>query len=138
MAKSKSTARSVPPTAPQPTTFHRDSWRAILEEWRRSGLRQVDFCRRRGIPPGTLSCWKHKVAREAQTATRPAASGPAARPGRPAFVPVRIVSPRAPAPATGAGELEIVLGHGRLIRVRGRVEVEWLRQVLGALEAPRC
>ncbi len=143
----KSHPRSVPRTAPQPhpATAHRDSWRAVLEEWRRSGLRQVEFCRRRGIPPGTLSCWKHKLAREAQVAAGPATSGPAGPPARPAFVPVRIVSPRAPrlelppgAPADGAGELEIVLGGGRLVRVRGRVDAEWLRQVLGALEAPRC
>lgn len=130
----KSNPRSVPRTAPQPhPTPHRDSWRTVLEEWRRSGLRQVEFCRRRGISPGTLSCWKHKLAREAQGAARPA------------FVPVRIAPPGAPrlerppeAPTDGAGELEIVVGRGRLIRVRGRVDVEWLGQVLGALEALRC
>lgn len=138
MAKSNSTPRSVPGTAARSALPPRDSWRAILEEWRQSGLPQVEFCRRRGIPSGTLSCWKHKVAREAQTATRPAASGPAARPERPAFVPVRVVSAPAPGSAGGAGELEIVLGRDRLVRVRGRVDVEWLRQVLGALEAPRC
>jgi len=138
MAKTKSNARSGPRPAPGPTRPHRDSWRAILEEWRRSGLRQVEFCRRRGIPPGTLSCWKHKLAHEAQAPARPAASGPAGLPGRPAFVPVRVVSPPTPAPADGVGELEIVLGGDRLVRVRGRVDVEWLAQVLGALEPRRC
>jgi hypothetical protein len=136
----KSTPRSVPRTAPRPrpATAHRDSWRAVLEEWRRSGLRQVEFCRRRGIPPGTLSCWKHKLAREAQGAARPATSEPAGPRARPAFVPVRVVSPPTPAPADGVGELEIVLGGDRLVRVRGRVDAEWLRQVLGALEPRRC
>jgi len=43
-----------------------------------------------------------------------------------------------PAPADGVGELEIVLGGDRLVRVRGRVDAEWLRQVLGALEPRRC
>lgn len=135
----KSHPRSVPRVAspPSPAAAHRDSWRALLEEWRRSGLRQAEFCRRRGIPRGTLSCWKHKLAREAQGAVGPATSQPAG----PAFVPVRIVPPQAlsltrPPEAPRAGELEIVLGRGRLVRVRGRVEVEWLRQVLGVLEGP--
>jgi hypothetical protein len=42
----------------------REYWRTLIEECRRSGVSQVDFCRRRGIPPGTLGYWKCILARE--------------------------------------------------------------------------
>jgi len=60
-------------------------------------------------------------------------------------VPVRIAGPRplrseptTGATTDGAGEVEIALASGRLVRVRGRVDAQWLGQVIGMLEAPRC
>jgi hypothetical protein len=35
-------------------------------------------------------------------------------------------------------DVEIVLVQGRRVRVRGRVDVHWLGQVVAALEAPPC
>jgi hypothetical protein len=60
-------------------------------------------------------------------------------------VPVRIAPPRLPAlaadpkgPVRGDGALDIVLGRGRLVRVRGPVDVQWLGRVVQALEAGGC
>jgi hypothetical protein len=41
-------------------------------------------------------------------------------------------------PSDEDGALEIVLGHGRRVWVRGRVDVHWLGQVVATLDAPRC
>ena len=128
----------------QPALPRREYWRGLIAECSSSGLSQAEFCRQRAIPPGTLSCWKHKLSREARRARRSSASVPAPR-ARPAFLPVRVTGPRPPrgepppgATPDGAGELEIALGSGWLVRVRGRVDAQWLGQVIVTLEASRC
>jgi hypothetical protein len=136
VANSKARAVSVPsPPRPAPRRAH---WQALLQACRRSGLSQAEFCRRRGIPPGTLAFWKH-------TLTRPARASQPARPAAPRFVPVRVVAPPRPvdhsgagAATTGNGEIEIIVEGGRRVRVRGQVEVAWLRQVVQTLETLGC
>lgn len=135
MAKSKARAVSVPsPPRPTPRRAH---WRALLEACRRSGLSQAEFCRRRGIPPGTLAFWKH-------TLRRPARAAQPARPAVPRFVPVRVVAPPvdhadAGVSTTGSGEIDILLlDGGRRVRVRGHVDVAWLGQVVRTLETLGC
>lgn len=128
--------------ARRPTRPRREYWRALLEECRRSGLSQAAFCRRRGIPPGTLGYWKCLLAREAR---RPRVPAPApAGPERPSFLPVKVTLPppsRGPAPGAPPdepGNLEIVLAPGRRVRLHGRVDAQWLGQVVAVLDAPRC
>jgi len=53
----------VEPIRPQARS-RRAVWRSLVEEGRQSGLSQAAFCRQRGLPPGTFSCWKHKLAHE--------------------------------------------------------------------------
>jgi transposase-like protein len=69
MANARS--RSVPITAAPPAPPRREYWRALVEECGRSGVSQAEFCRRRGIPAGTLSFWKSTLAREAGQGPRP-------------------------------------------------------------------
>jgi hypothetical protein len=111
-----------------PRQTRRAQWQTVLEECRRSGLSQAEFCRRRGIPPGTLSCWKHKLGGASARGARPAA---VAVPARPGFVPVHLT-------AAWGGELEIALADGRQVRARGRVDPEWLGQVVRTLERGGC
>jgi hypothetical protein len=119
----------------------RAQWQTILEECRWSGLSQTEFCRRRGIPPGTLSCWKHKLRGAHGRGARAAAM---AVPARPAFVPVHLTATAPSAARFGAGptawdgELEITLADGRQVRMRGRVDPEWLGQIVRTLERPGC
>jgi hypothetical protein len=134
---------SSPPPA-RPEMSRRDYWRALIEECSASGLSQADFCRQRGIKRRSLSFWKWKLSRKAGAG--PSAWPRRGRPPRPrAFVPVRVVAtPRRRDEATSGagtawdGELEIVLEPGWLVRVRGRVDAEWLRQVLVTVESTRC
>jgi transposase-like protein len=123
------------------TRSRREYWRALIEECRRSGVSQAEFCRRRDIPSGTLGYWKCILAREGPRSRSSVRSGPEP----PAFLPMRITVPpprpegvETDAASDEGSELEIVLGHGRRIRVRGRVDVQWLGQVVAALDAPRC
>jgi hypothetical protein len=106
-------------------------------------LSQAAFCRRRDIRKGTLSFWKWKLAREAGASR--AAEDPA-RPVAPAaFVPIEIaVSPTPPVGLASrtvpawAGEVEIALERGPLVRVRGHVDGAALALVLRTVEALRC
>jgi transposase-like protein len=36
-------------------------WRAIFDEWARSGLSQEQFCKREGISMATFSSWRRKL-----------------------------------------------------------------------------
>lgn len=136
MALSK--ARAVP----VPTPSRRAHWQALIEKCRRSGLSQAEFCRRRGIAPGTLAFWKHTLTRAARAARSPSRR---TRPAGPVFVPIRVVG-RAQPPAAAivdaapaaSSEIEIVLAHGRRVRARGQVDPQWLGQVVRMLEALGC
>jgi hypothetical protein len=142
MANSDSSFVSSAP-APSPIS-RREYWQGVIEECHRSGLRQAEFCRQRGIKRRSLSFWKWKLSHGPGT-DAPVASG-RRRPLQPrAFVPVRVVPPQPPggdATNEGArawdGEIELVLAPGRLVRVRGRVDAEWLRQVMVMVESTRC
>ena len=135
-------------TSARPNVFssrrqtRRTQWQTVLEECRRSGLSQAEFCRRRGIPPGTLSCWKHKLEGASGRGARPAA---VAVPARPAFVPVHLTAAAGSSaarfvagPAAWGSELEITLADGRQVRARGQVDPEWLGQVVRTLERCGC
>ena len=133
-------ARST--TASSATTSRRAHWRTVLEECQRSGLSQAEFCRRRGIPSGTFAFWKHTLRpemlagpRRRSRVRRPAAAVPA-------FVPIRVIPAPPARPAllstvapSEPGEIEIVFATDHVVRVRGRVEVAWLAQLVRALAA---
>jgi len=141
----RSTTHPVPAPRPAPAPPRRAHWQALLTAWRRSGLSQAEFCRRRDLAPGTFGWWKHTLAREADASRRTARPAPARAVVAPTFVPVRVVPAPVPSPATPVGPsptadatLEIVLARGRLVRVRGAVTAPWLAAVVAALEAPAC
>ena len=140
MASVNGRAVSVVPARAAGARPRRDYWRGVVEACRRSGMSQAAFCRRRGLSSGTLGYWKCILAREA----RPGRSPARLEPKPPAFLPVRIAGPpprpaaMSGAPPASRGELEIALGHGRLVRVRGRVDAQWLGAVIAVLEARRC
>jgi hypothetical protein len=52
------------------------------------------------------------------------------------FLPVEVAAVAEP-PAEST-DVEIVLAHGRRLRVRGRVDAQWLGQVVAVLDVPRC
>ena len=90
----------------------------LVRRWRASGKNQNAFCLENGISPQRLHYWRQRV-REEDLAPPKAAPG---------FVAVQV---RPPAPGVG---VEVVLGNGRVVRVRVAVDGELLRQVLAAAE----
>ena len=117
-------------------------WQAQVEAHQRSGLSQGAFCRQRRLRTGTFSFWKWKLTREAGPGAlrgRAIAGPPAAAP---AFVPIQLAAAHAPVAFTAGrddgGEIEIMLGRGRCVRVRGPVDPKWLLAVLRGVEALGC
>lgn len=141
MAKTRTRA-TVGPASSSPTARWA-RWRAVVAACQRSGLSQAEFCRRRGIPPGTLAFWKYTLKHAATVGPRPAATTPPTSAG-PTFLPVRVVPTPAPpgpppsGPVPEAGLIEIVLATDRVVRVRGPVDLTWLGQLVRALEAAPC
>ena len=127
-------------TASGPRAGRRGFWQAQVDAHRRSRQSQAAFCAQRGLRKGTFSFWKWKLKRDAGG---PGVDEPPAT-VTPPFIPIRITTPAArramePAPATSDGvEVELTLGAGHCLRVRGRVEPTWLVQVLRGLEAAGC
>jgi hypothetical protein len=136
------TCRSSGGEAGRPTP-RRAYWRSLIAEYERSGLKQGEFCRRRGVVAGTFAFWKHTLAHEARDSR---AGAMVADFTPPTFLPVRVVGRPKPrgehAPnllATAAdGEIEIVLDDRRRVRVRGWVDPAWLGEVLRTMEMLGC
>jgi hypothetical protein len=92
----------------------RTYWREILGRWRTSGLSQAQFCRRRGIPAWKLAWWRKRLA--------------AGRIDPGSFVPVQVVA------SSPAGELELTLPGGRVLRFSAGVDPAKLTAIVAALE----
>jgi hypothetical protein len=127
-------------TGSGPRAERRGFWQAQVEAHRRSRQSQAAFCAQRGLRKGTFSFWKWKLKQGAGAGVQEAPATVT-----PPFIPVRMIpAPAAqravkPPPATRDGvEVELTLGLGRCLRVRGPVESMWLVQVLRGLEAPGC
>ena len=94
----------------------------LVRRWRASGKSQSEYCRGVGIAPQRLHYWRQRLAEDDQDAPAPEQH----------FVAVRVLEAVVVREA-----IEIVLTNGRVVRVRGAVDGELLRQVLAVTEA-RC
>jgi transcriptional regulator with XRE-family HTH domain len=101
-------------------------WLALREE---QGLTFRQLSERTGVAAGTLGSWAWKLRGEATAGRRRRGSAPS-------FVElIPSVSAEREEPRAGEG-IEIVLGRGRRILVRGEVDETLLLRVVRALE--RC
>ena len=100
-------------------------WRGLLRQWRRSGLTPREFCDQQGISQPSFYAWRREIAlRDHQATTIP-------QPATPTFVKLAL-DPAA------LSAIEIVLGDGRLLRVRPGFDTALLRQLLHLLEESSC
>ena len=124
-------------------------WRQALADWSRSGLSKVAFCRERGLSPSAFHWWKGElVRRDAARGSRPSSPSPVKggeTKARPAFVAVRLAEgavggAAVPVRAAGGveGAVEVVLLHGRRVRVGSGFDAEVLARVVGVLEGLPC
>jgi hypothetical protein len=105
-------------------------WKALLNDFRRSGLTQAEFCRRRDL--SLHSFRKHLYSPRPSHDERP--SDMADQP----FLPVTILpDPTAPA-AAPSSHLELILPDRRRIAIAPGFDADTLRRLLAVLEATPC
>ena len=100
----------------------------IPEETMQPGVTVTEVARRHGLAPSVVFTWR-RLAREGRLGD----AGPAFMPVEIAPVPVQ-TTPAGSSPRR-TGLIEIVLGHGRRIRVDRDVDAEALRRVLQGVES---
>ena len=121
-------------------------WRERVDAWRRSGQKQVEYCRDHGIPESSLSRWKRELARRDQARTLGAqrregagVSGSAGVSSGEELGWKQVAWPPAGAVAgEGGSGLEVVLPNGWSIRLGPRFEAEALKRLLGVLGSVPC
>jgi len=113
-------------------------WSALLNDFRRSGLTHVEFCRRRGI---SVHSFRKRLynARTPKPAPAPTlgvdcSSDGVAHP----FLPVTIVPDPIPAVALPQQPLELILPNGRRIAVAPGFDPPTLRRLIAVVEDPSC
>ena len=92
-------------------------WRRWIAQWQTSGLSVRDFCARHGLAVPNFYAWRRRLQQRAADT--------------PAVVAVQVV---ADAPPAHASALELVLAHGRIVRVAPGFDAATLRQLVVALE----
>lgn len=119
----------------------REEWVQLCADWQRSGLRQAEFCRRRGLNVGTLRWWRSQLRtharRDVQVQAPAARAAPATTRPVPTFVPV-IVTPGAVAVSSRQARsptIDVVLRGHRRVRVGPDLDERLLARVILVLEA---
>jgi transposase len=109
-------------------------WNALLNDFRRSGLTQAEFCRRRQI--SLHSFRKHLY--------RPLPSTPAPNDDRSSFgadhhfLPVTILHDPIPPITVSQPHLELILSNGRRIAVAPGFDPQTLRRLITVVEERPC
>jgi transposase-like protein len=125
-------------------------WEEVVRRWKESGRSVREYCRTEGLRESAFYFWRRELARRSQpleaggqprrsaevlSSPRPARRSPSPQRNTPAFLPVRVVE------STGAklpGGVEIVLEHGRTVRVSPGFDRQTLADVLSVLEVRPC
>ena len=110
------------------------SWNALLNDFRRSGLTQAEFCRRREISLHTFR--KHLY--------QPLSSKPAPSDDRSSasvdhhFLPVTILPDPILSITASQPHLELILSNGRRIAVAPGFDTQTLRRLIAVVEERPC
>ena len=123
-----------------PTTDTPDAtWPAVIEDFRRSGLTQAEFCSPRGLSLHTFR--RRLYDRPGPSLVRSADQAPTVAdpipPTTPRFLPVTLVaeSPTSAPPETPADPLVLILDARRRIAVAPGFDADTLRRLIEAIEA---
>jgi hypothetical protein len=112
-------------------------WSELMTAWSQSGLSQAEFCRQRGVKLITFGWWKRRL----QQVGGPVPAGSVARDewskrrgwppkaASPRFVEVRLPE------VSALPAYEVVLMHGRSIRVPSRFDPQALVRLIAAVES---
>jgi hypothetical protein len=109
-------------------------WNAILNDFRRSGLTQAQFCRRRDISLASFRYHFYKPNSSKPTPSDDRTSAGAHN----HFLPVTILADPAPSTAASQPHLELVLANGRRIAVTPGFDDQTLRRLIAVVEERPC
>jgi hypothetical protein len=118
---------------PRPRTIDL-RWNGLVNDFRRSGLTQAEFCRQRNI---SLASFRYRFykARPAKPASKddrsPADSGHH-------FLPVTILSDPTPTATHSRSHLELVLFNGCRIAIAPGFDSHTLRRIIAVVEESPC
>ena len=109
-------------------------WKSLLKEFRRSGLTQAEFCRRRRISIHSFRkhLYQPRPSRPTSSDDRPSAAAD------PPFLPVTILPDPTPAITASPSRLELILPNGRRIAVAPGFDARTLRHLLAVVEGRPC
>jgi transposase-like protein len=108
-------------------------WRRHLRRQAQSGLSIRGYCRRHGLADASFHHWRRTIRqRDGQSRTGPSHARQSDFSATPAFLPVALIDPPAPA---ASSPIDIHLGGGRRIRVRSGCDRQLLADVLAILAA---
>ena len=126
-------------------------WEETMRRWRESGQSVRDFCRNEGVRESAFYFWRRELARRSQSTDAVRGSCPPVRPlttasrspkrvpsqhrSIPSFLPVHVIEDAAAEATSG---VEILLAHGRTVRVRSGFDRQTLVDVLAVLEVRPC
>ena len=109
-------------------------WNALLNEFRRSGLTQAEFCERRGISIHSFRKRLYRVPTPKPTPANDLSSDGTTS----GFLPVTILPDPIPATAASRQPIELLLGNGRRIAVAPGFDPQTLRQLIAVVEERPC
>jgi hypothetical protein len=119
-------------------------WEEAMRRWKESGRSVRDYCRAEGLRESAFFFWRRKLTQPSpssdamgQPPSKESPVTPVPRPprGTASFLPVRVVDNTAMEAARG---VEIVLAHGRSVRVQAGFDRQTLVDVLAVLEVRPC
>jgi transposase-like protein len=125
-------------------------WAEVIRRWKEGGQTVRGFCRAEGLRESAFYFWRRELVRRGLRAAESGSSAdaipvppgvrPVRRPSRrrsptPSFLPVQLVGPSTPGASQG---VEIVLPHGRIVRVQAGFDRQFLADVLAVLEVRPC
>jgi hypothetical protein len=109
-------------------------WNALSNDFRRSGLTQAEFCRRRNI---SLSSFRYHFYQPHSSKPTPNDDRTSAG-ARNHFLPVTILPDPAPSTTASQPHLELVLSNGRRIAVIPGFDDQTLRRLIAVVEERPC
>ena len=129
----------------------RNYWEEVVRRWKEGGRSVREYCRAEGLQESAFYFWRRKLAGSSQPiepVSRPQSKAlPAtptspsprrrlpARPNRVSFLPVRVLED---ARVETTRDVEIILAHGRTVRVPAGFDRQTLVDVLAVLEVRSC